>query len=288
MKRLGLFLIIVLLSYGCERFGCADLLECEEILPDTFAVNLFRNGEKIDTITARTTQNGDSVVINHTLPDCPDMPQILPDTFKVDIFDQRTQELLASQHAVTERNGQRIERQAFVTVPPDTVLVELPPDTVFVELPPDTVIVETPPDTITVPAPIVDERYVIGPGRHSATTFKLCNYKIDDSNDSEFGRNVELFEDQTEGQIEAWFKGSAAAYRMMIKLESDAGVTNVFSLWINGQQVEEWSLAGGDKDKQTEVTTTVDIPAVAWLEIRVSTTKTEDAGEIDVVEISQM
>ncbi|MFQ5652540.1 MAG: hypothetical protein ACE5IY_21620 [bacterium] len=253
MRKLTLYLVLCLGSYGCSN-GCSDFFDCEEILTDTFVINLFQNGQKIDQITGETTKNGDHIVIDHTLPDCPGLPRILPDTVKVDVLDQRTQQLLESRTVFTERNGERIELQIFVQVAPDTVSV-----------------------------PIVDERFIIGPGKHSATVFKLVNYKIDDTNDSEFGRNVELFKGQTEGQIEAWFRGEAGSYTFKAKVERDEGVTNIFALWIDGRQVKEWTLTGGSRDEQVVVEAQAELQSVSFIEIRARTEKTSNAGEMDFV-----
>ncbi len=274
MKKLSLFLLLMSLYPGCSDFGCSYLIECEDILTDFIEVRLMQNGQRVDVLRLATNQNGDSILVEHRLPDCPGAPQILPDTLTFSVLDARTRQLLDTQSLHTHRNGQHLRAESLIRVRPDTIIT--PPDTV--RLPPDTVIVK-------LPTPIVDERYVINPGKHSAAGLKLVNYIPDESNDSEFGQNAELYKELAEGQIEAWFKGPAGHYSFKIKVENDQNITNEYALWVNGNKIEGWTLTGVGKDRQEIVEAEVELPAVAWIEIRARAAAKKNSGEIDWVEV---
>lgn len=260
MKRLMFFLLLVVGSYGCSRFGCENLTECEDILTDVIEINLFQNGMRVATLSAMTQKNGDHIVLNDTLPDCPGLPQILADTVSVTVRDSKTRMLLDELSAITRKNGDRIQLASVVSAEPETIAVK-------------------------VPEFVVDERFVIGPGKHQATQFKLCGYVIDESNDSETGKNVELCEDLSDGQIEAWFRGKAAPYAIKIKVENDARITNTYALWLNGKQVKEWLLPGDTTDKQVVLEADGELTSPAFIEIRAKAEKQKDAAEIDYVEL---
>lgn len=274
MKKLSLFLLLISVYPGCSDFGCSDLFECEEILTDFIEVRLIQDGQRLDVVRLATKQNGDSIVVDHTLPDCPAAPRILPDTLTFSVFEARTRQLLDKQSLQTTQNGQHLRAESLVQVPADTII--MPPDTV--KLPPDTV-------TVSTPTPIVDERYVIGPGKHSAARLKLVNYIADDSNDSEFGQNAELYKELGEGQIEAWFRGTAGRYGFRIKVENDQGITNEYALQVNGKEIESWTFTGSSKDTQEIVQAEVQLPEIAWIEIRAKAAARKNSGEIDWIEV---